>query len=499
MLYQSTRNSKEVVSSAEAIVKGLSSDGGLFVPTEIPQVTTGDITALAGLSYPERAKFIISKFLTDFSEDEISDCVNSAYNVKNFETESIAPVVTLKNGTSILELWHGPTCAFKDMALQILPYFMTYSIKKCKINKKIIILVATSGDTGKAALEGFADVEGTGILVFFPENGVSKIQKLQMLTQSGENVGVASVYGNFDDAQTGVKRIFNNSEYAEKLSENGFMLSSANSINWGRLLPQIVYYFSAYCDMINSGKVKAGDKINICVPTGNFGNILAAWYGKKMGLPVNKFICASNHNNVLSDFISTGKYNKNRDFYTTTSPSMDILISSNLERLLFDITKDEEKVAMWMAELNNSGMYEVDENTKNEVKSNFFGGFCDDSETAETIKKVFDNNGYLMDTHTAVGYNVYMQYKEKTGDETPAVIASTANPYKFNGAVLSAVKPELDLSGMDEFDVLYKLNEVSGLKIPESLAELKNKKQRFDKKCEKQDMIKVVDEMLGIK
>jgi len=498
MLYRSTRNAAEKVSAAEAIVKGISNDGGLYVPCEIPQVSISDIENLVNCDYKARAKAIISMFLTDFTEEEILYCVNGAYE-NSFASADVAPVHFLNDSANILELWHGPTCAFKDMALQILPYFMTVSIKKCKIDKEIVILVATSGDTGKAALEGFADVPGTRILVFFPENGVSKIQKLQMLTQSGENVGVASVFGNFDDAQTGVKRIFGDKEYNKILEENGFLLSSANSINWGRLLPQIVYYFSAYCDMVKAGKIKAGEKINICVPTGNFGNILAAWYGKKMGLPVNKFICASNSNNVLTDFIKTGIYNKNRDFKTTVSPSMDILISSNLERLLSDISGDETKVSGWMKELNTAGKYEVDDATKQVVSENFFGGFCDDKATAETINGVWNEYKYLMDTHTAVGYNVYKQYAEQTGDNTPTVIASTANPYKFNGAVLSAVCPETDISSMDEFDVLYTLNRVSKLDIPPSLAELKNKAIRFDTKCEKEDMINVVSGMLGIK
>lgn len=498
MLYRSTRNADEKVSAAEAIVKGISNDGGLFVPCEIPKVSVEDIEKLVKCDYKARAKAIISMFLTDFTDDEISYCVNGAYE-NSFSSPDVAPVHFLNDTANILELWHGPTCAFKDMALQILPYFMTVSIKKCKIDKEIVILVATSGDTGKAALEGFADVPGTRILVFFPENGVSKIQKLQMLTQNGGNVGVASVFGNFDDAQTGVKRIFGDKEYNKVLEENGFRLSSANSINWGRLLPQIVYYFSAYCDMVKAGKIKVGDKINICVPTGNFGNILAAWYGKKMGLPVNKFICASNSNNVLTDFIKTGIYNKNRDFKTTVSPSMDILISSNLERLLSDITDDEAKVSEWMKLLNIEGKYEVDGATKKVVSENFFGGFCDDKATSETINSVWNEYKYLMDTHTAVGYNVYTQYKEATGDATPTVIASTANPYKFNSAVLGAIGCNKNIDSMDEFDVLYTLNEVSGLEIPKSLAELKNNAIRFDKKCEKQDMINVVSEMLGIK
>ncbi|MBE7060844.1 MAG: threonine synthase [Ruminococcaceae bacterium] len=498
MLYASTRNSGLKVSSAEAIVKGIADDGGLFVPTEIPKVSLEKISNLANKTYTQRAKEIMSLFLTDFSAEEIEKCVLSAYNANNFGSDEIAPLHTLGDA-EILELWHGPTCAFKDMALQILPHLMTCSIKKCNIKKEIVILVATSGDTGKAALEGFADVEGTRILVFFPENGVSKIQKLQMLTQSGKNVGVASVYGNFDDAQTGVKRIFGDEEYNKKLDSEGFRLSSANSINWGRLLPQIVYYFSAYCDMVKKGRIKVGDKINICVPTGNFGNILASWYAGKMGLPVNKFICASNANNVLTDFINTGVYDKNRSFHTTSSPSMDILISSNLERLLSDITGDEKAVSGWMQELGKNGKYEISPETKKVVSERFFGGFCDDEATKASISKVWNEHKYLMDTHTAVAYNVYEQYVAETGDKTPTVIASTANPYKFNSAVYSSISPQAKIENMDEFDILDALNRKTGLEIPKSLSELKTKAVRFDTKCAKEDMINVVSGMLGIK
>ena len=497
MLYASTRNSGLKVSSAEAIVKGIAEDGGLFVPTEIPEVSIEKIGELAKKSYTERAEEIMSLFLTDFTSEEIRKCVTSAYNSDNFGSDEIAPLHTLGEA-EILELWHGPTCAFKDMALQILPHLMTCSIKKCNIKKEIVILVATSGDTGKAALEGFADVEGTRILVFFPENGVSKIQKLQMLTQRGGNVGVASVFGNFDDAQTGVKRIFGDEEYNKKLDSEGFRLSSANSINWGRLLPQIVYYFSAYCDMVKKGRIKAGDKINICVPTGNFGNILASWYAGKMGLPVNKFICASNANNVLTDFINTGIYDRNRSFHTTTSPSMDILISSNLERLLFDIMGDEKAVSGWMKELGDCGKYEISPEAKKVVSERFFGGFCDDEATKASISKVWNEHKYLMDTHTAVAYNVYEQYVNATGDKTPTVIASTANPYKFNSAVFGSISPQTDVGNMDEFDILDALNQKTGLEIPKSLAELKTKKIRFDKTCAKEDMINVVSGMLGI-
>lgn len=360
MKYTSTRDSSLQISSAEAIVKGISPDGGLFVPTEFPKVDGDFIASLTKMNYKERAKAVLSLFLTDFSEDEISGFVEKAYSEGKFESHEVAPLKILPNGVSFLELWKGPTCAFKDMALQLLPHLLTGSAKKIGDDSLIVILTATSGDTGKAALEGFKDVEGTKILVFYPSEGVSDIQKLQMATQEGGNVGVAAIYGNFDDAQSGVKDIFGDKALEAELLSKNIKFSSANSINWGRLVPQIVYYFSAYCDLVNRGKVKYPEKINICVPTGNFGNILAAYYAMRMGLPVNKLICASNRNNILTDFIKTGVYDRNREFFTTTSPSMDILISSNLERLLYELSgRDDAKIKEWFTSLKENGKYEV--------------------------------------------------------------------------------------------------------------------------------------------
>ena len=389
MFYKSTRNSEVKVSSAQAIAQGISEDGGLFVPSEIPAITLDDIKALGEKSYAERAFFVFSKYLTDFTEAEIRYCVEGAYNTKNFDTDNIAELAHLFDGTYMLELWHGPTCAFKDMALQILPYLLTTSIKKLGVDKKVVILVATSGDTGKAALEGFKDVEGTEILVFYPEDGVSAMQKKQMTTQEGGNVGVCAIKGNFDDAQTGVKTIFTSKETADKLAENGMMFSSANSINWGRLAPQIIYYVSTYAQLVADGEIELGDKINIVVPTGNFGNILAGYYAKHMGVPVNKLICASNANNVLTDFIKTGIYDRNRPFHTTISPSMDILISSNLERLLYHLSgSDDAQIREWFGSLSKTGRYEVTDEVKKAIADEFYAGCCDDEQTKACIKEI---------------------------------------------------------------------------------------------------------------
>lgn len=497
MQYRSTRNKGIAVSSAEAIKKGLSTEGGLFVPESFPKVSMEDIGDLASKSYRERAYFVLSKFLTDFTDEELSYCIDNAYTKQKFETDSIAPLYKLNDKAYILELWHGPTCAFKDMALQILPYLLTTSMKKTSEEKEIVILVATSGDTGKAALEGFKDVNGTRIVVFYPDNGVSEIQKLQMVTQEGDNVGVAAVKGNFDDAQSGVKKIFTDEEYKEILDKNGYKLSSANSINWGRLVPQIVYYFSAYADMLKAGKITLGEKVNVVVPTGNFGNILASYYAYKMGLPVNKFICASNENNVLTDFIRTGVYNKNREFHTTISPSMDILISSNLERLLFHMSGcDSELIGKYMSELSTKGEYEISEEIKNKISEAFVGGFCDDEDTVKTISEVYSKYGYVIDTHTAVAVNVFKKYLEETGDETATVIASTANPFKFNQAVISAVAPDVELDKLDEFEMLDVLSERGKIKIPSQLSELRTKAVRFENVCNKEDMIKQTDAFL---
>ncbi|MBQ3109552.1 MAG: threonine synthase [Clostridia bacterium] len=495
MNYKSTRDSSVCVKSSEAIVKGLSHEGGLFLPESIPTVDAAFVASLAPMSYQERAKKILSLFLTDFTPEEIEYCVTGAYG-DNFSSKKIAPVAKLDDKKHILELWHGPTCAFKDMALQILPYLLTTSMKKVGIDKEVVILVATSGDTGKAALEGFKDVEGTKIIVFYPVDGVSRIQKLQMATQDGENVYVASVKGNFDDAQSGVKMIFTNPDCEAKLDENKKAFSSANSINWGRLVPQVVYYFSAYADMLEKGDVTMGEEINVCVPTGNFGNILAAYYAKCMGLPVKKLICASNMNNVLTDFIKTGVYDKNRSFHTTISPSMDILISSNLERLLYLISGDANKVAGYMESLKNEGKYTVEDAIKAVVTENFAGGFCSDDEAKATIGEHKAKFGYTMDTHTAVAVKVYDDYVAATGDLTKTVIASTASPFKFNEAVLTALGE--DVSGKDEFELLDALNKASGMEIPQSLNELRVKDVRFTDVYEKTEMIDAVYKFLNI-
>lgn len=494
MKYLSTRDSNVRVSSAQAITKGISAEGGLFVPETLPKLNVEEIGLLSKMSYIERAKTILSLFLTDFTEEELDTCVKGAYET-GFSDEKVAPVVTVKEGMHILELFKGPTCAFKDMALQILPHLLTVASNKAAKGVKIVILVATSGDTGKAALEGFKDVENTKILVFFPSDGVSPMQKLQMCTQEGNNVAVSAIEGNFDDAQSGVKKIFTDEKITAKLTQNNMAFSSANSINWGRLAPQIVYYFSAYADLLEKGVIESGDKINITVPTGNFGNILAAYYAKEMGLPVNKLICASNSNNVLTEFLTTGVYDRNRKFFTTISPSMDILISSNLERLLYSIA-GSEKVKGWMGELTSKGTYKVDEATADKISECFAAGYCDDKQTKDTIAKLFKENGYLCDTHTAVAVKVYEDYKVKTGDTTPTVIASTASPFKFGAAVLEAVEGKE--SGLDEFEMVNRLAQVTGEVCPPQLTNLKEKTVRFDGCCAKEEMEKVVLDMLGV-
>ncbi|MGN0601186.1 MAG: threonine synthase [Oscillospiraceae bacterium] len=496
MYYKSTRNSSVNVSSAQAIAQGISKDGGLFVPSEIPSLSLDEIKALGDKTYAERALFVFSKFLTDFTEAEIRYCVDNAYNDKNFDSDNIAEIAHLFDGTYMLELWHGPTCAFKDMALQILPYLLTTSAKKLDLNKKIVILVATSGDTGKAALEGFKDVPDTEILVFYPDDGVSAMQKKQMTTQDGANVGVCAIKGNFDDAQNGVKAIFTNQDIAEELNKNGMMFSSANSINWGRLAPQIIYYISTYAQLVKDGEINLGDKINIVVPTGNFGNILAGFYAKKMGLPVNKLICASNANNVLTDFINTGVYNRNRPFHTTISPSMDILISSNLERLLYHLSgEDDAQIREWFGKLASEGKYEVSDSVKSVLKEEFYAGCCDDVQTKACIKEIYDKYSYTCDTHTAVAVKVYEDYREATGDETKTVIASTASPYKFSGSVLDAIGTD---TSADEFALVDKLAEVSKMPVPASLAALKNKDVRFKEIIDKTEMKDFVFKSLGI-
>lgn len=496
MYYKSTRNSSVNVTSAQAIAQGISKDGGLFVPSEIPQITLEDVKTLGDMTYAQRAFFVFSKYLTDFTEAEIKYCVESAYNTKNFDSDNIAELAHLFDGTYMLELWHGPTCAFKDMALQILPYLLTTSAKRLELNKKIVILVATSGDTGKAALEGFKDVPDTEILVFYPDDGVSAMQKKQMTTQEGKNVNVCAIKGNFDDAQNGVKAIFTNEEIAAELEKNGMMFSSANSINWGRLAPQIIYYISSYAQLVKDGEIALGDKINIVVPTGNFGNILAGYYAKKMGIPVNKLICASNANNVLTDFLTTGVYNRNRPFHATISPSMDILISSNLERLLYHISgEDDGQIREWFGALASEGRYEVTDEVKAVLKEEFYAGCCDDTETKACINDIYNKYSYTCDTHTAVAVKVYNDYKAATGDETKTIIASTASPYKFSGSVLEAIGINTD---SDEFELVEKLAEASKIPVPASLAELKNKDIRFKEIIDKTEMKEFVFKSLGI-
>lgn len=497
MFYNSTRNSNVSVSSAEAITQGISVDGGLFVPESIPELSLDEIKAVGEMKYADRAAFVFSKYLTDFTDAEIHYCTDNAYSTENFETESIAELAHLFDGTYMLELWHGPTCAFKDMALQILPYFLTTSAKKINLDKRIVILVATSGDTGKAALEGFKNVEGTSILVFYPEDGVSPMQKRQMKTQEGENVGVCAIKGNFDDCQNGVKAIFTNEEVKAQLDANGLMFSSANSINWGRLVPQIVYYISSYAELIKDGEIALGEKINIVVPTGNFGNILAAYYAKHMGVPVNKLICASNVNNVLTDFINTGVYDRNRQFHATVSPSMDILISSNLERLLYLMTdKNDAVIRDWFGKLSSEGKYEVSDDVKDKLQEEFYAGFCDDTQTKEAIHAVYKKYSYTCDTHTAVALKVYNDYKAATGDTTKTIIASTASPYKFSAAVLEALEGKT--ADIDEYDKVDKIAELSNIPVPSALADLKNKPERFNDVIEKADQKNYVLKTLGI-
>lgn len=492
MLYTSTRDKNKHVTAAKAIASGLAPDGGLFVPESIPAVDEIMLKKLAEMDYRGRAVTIMKLYLEDFTSEELTQYVTAAYG-DNFDDSAIVPVHLLQDGTGVLELYHGPTCAFKDMALQMLPYLLTASLKKCGEERKVCILVATSGDTGKAALEGFADVDRTKIVVFYPRDGVSDVQKLQMASQTGENVFVSAVAGNFDDAQTGVKRIFGDTDFAEKLSKRGWFLSSANSINWGRLLPQIVYYFSAYCDMVNAGKMAMGQPLNFVVPTGNFGDILAGWYAKQMGLPVKTLICASNANNVLTDFIRTGTYDKNRPFYTTTSPSMDILVSSNLERLLYCLCGDDRLVDEYMCQLKETGRYTVTEEIRQSVAKEFWSGCCDDPRTFAAIREVFQRESYLMDTHTGVAYSVLEDYRKETGDTTATVVLSTASPFKFCDSVLNALGEHTDAPGTVLLDWLA---ERSGVPAPAPLGALKNKSVRFDGCVEKEHLIDVVDDFL---
>ena len=494
MKYYSTRDRSVKITAAEAIAMGLSREGGLFVPETVPTLTSEEIASLCALDYRERAVRIMKLFLEDYSEEELRDFANAAYSREKFDSDAVAPVVKLGEGEYILELWHGPTCAFKDMALQMLPHLLTAALKKTGEDKRVCILVATSGDTGKAALEGFRDVEGTKILVFYPRDGVSEVQKLQMTSQEGGNVFVSAIEGNFDDAQTGVKEIFSSEELRKELEKKGWFLSSANSINWGRLLPQIVYYLSAYCDLINAGEIEPGEKINFSVPTGNFGDILAGYYAKKMGLPVARLICASNKNDVLTDFFRTGEYNRLRPFYETISPSMDILISSNLERLLSDLYGSGEKVSELMGSLRSDGRYEIDAETLERIGSVFSAGSLDDESAKAVIRDTFREKGYLMDTHTAVAFGVTKEYREKTGDETKTVTLSTASPFKFTPAVLKALGEPCEKPGPELIGVL---SEVTGVPAPRPLADLAGRKARFTFCAKKTELTETVRNFLS--
>ena len=493
VLYNSTRSTGNPVKASTAILKGLSDDGGLFVPDHIPALDKS-VEELSQMSYQEVAYEVMKLFLTDFTEEELKSCINKAYDEK-FDTEVIAPLVEAK-GAYYLELFHGATIAFKDMALSILPHLLITSAKKNNIQNEIVILTATSGDTGKAALAGFAEVEGTRIIVFYPKNGVSPIQEKQMVTQKGDNTFVVGIHGNFDDAQTGVKKIFSDKELAKEMDRKGFQFSSANSINIGRLVPQIVYYVYAYAQLLAEGKISAGEKINVVVPTGNFGNILAAFYAKNMGLPIDKLICASNDNKVLYDFFSTGTYDRNREFMLTTSPSMDILISSNLERLIYRIAgNDATKNAALMSALNGSGKYEITEEMKAQLQD-FYGNYASEAETAETIKNLYEDCGYVIDTHTAVAASVYDKYVKETGDSTKTVIASTASPYKFTRSVMEAIDNKY--ASMEDFALVDELCKLANVEVPNAIEEIRNAQIRHNNICEVEEMKQVVKNFLGM-
>lgn len=484
--YISTRGERNSLRCSQAIIRGIAEDKGLYVPDSMP-VLDFNPEDMKDKSYREIAKQVIGSFFDDFTEDELEKCVNSAYDSK-FDDPAIAPIKQV-DGAYIMELYHGKTAAFKDMALSILPYFLTTSMKKEKEDKKIVILTATSGDTGKAALEGFADVPDTEIIVFYPNNGVSQVQERQMTTQEGNNTHVFAVEGNFDDAQTAVKKIFTDKEVADKLWNKGYKFSSANSINIGRLVPQVAYYVYSYVELLKRGAIKPGEKINVVVPTGNFGNILAAFYAKQMGIPMNKLICASNKNKVLTDFINTGIYDANRDFYVTNSPSMDILISSNLERLLFHLSGGNSgEIREYMESLDKSGRYEVTETVKNNMKD-FYGGFADVAATNATIGELYKNENYLADTHTAVAYKVYSDYREKTGDDTVTVIASTASPYKFAESVAESIGLPHEENG---FAYVRAINAQTGIKIPKGLVDLDKKAVLHNEVIKIDELSKVV-------
>lgn len=488
MKYTCTRNSKIEISASEAIVKGISDDGGLFVPSSFPILSLADVENLIPLDYPERAAKILSMYMDEFSFEELLGYAKRAYN--RFDDDAVCPLVKVEDGLYMLELWHGPTCAFKDIALTVLPYLLTASKKKLGINEQTLVLTATSGDTGKAALEGFKDVDGTHVAVFYPVSGVSEMQRLQMVTQEGGNVHVFGIKGNFDDAQAAVKRVFNDKETIGALKAKGIAMSSANSINWGRLAPQIAYYISAYCDLVDSGEIELGDKINFAVPTGNFGDVLAGYYAYRMGLPVEKFIVASNANNALTDFFNDGVYDINRVFYKTMSPSMDILVSSNLERLIYEIyDRDDEKVRKFYDSLKKTGRFEIDFDEVN--LDNFVAGWADEEDTKNAISTFFDLDDYIMDTHTAVAASVYNDYSCETDDETPTVVLSTANPYKFPIDVLGAIGSR----ERDSYKAVVKLYNLTALECPDCILELEDAKEIHTKVIDRTEVKKTVLEV----
>ncbi|MBO5070200.1 MAG: threonine synthase [Roseburia sp.] len=493
ILYKSTRGGGEPITASAAILKGLADDGGLFVPERIPALDKS-LAELAQMEYAQVAYEVMKLYLTDFTEEELKNCIARAYDSK-FDTQEIAPLAEA-DGAYYLELFHGATIAFKDMALSILPHLMTTAAKKNEIKNEIVILTATSGDTGKAALAGFADVEGTRIIVFYPKNGVSPIQEKQMVTQKGANTFVVGIHGNFDDAQSGVKKIFADGALKQKLDENGFQFSSANSINIGRLVPQIVYYVYAYAKLLAEGRISEGEQINVVVPTGNFGNILAAYYAKNMGLPIDKLICASNENKVLFDFFESGTYDRNREFVLTSSPSMDILISSNLERLIYRIAgEDAQKNASLMQELSNAGKYTITDAMKAELAS-FYGGYASEQETAQRIGELYEKTGYVIDTHTAVASVVYEKYKKETGDTKKTVIASTASPFKFTRSVMNAIDQKYD--SMDDFALVDELSKIANAAVPRAIEEIRTAPVLHDHVCEKNEMADTVCGFLGI-
>ena len=493
MRYISTRDNTIQYSASQAIAQGLAKDGGLLTPCYIPKLPGKAMEDLKDMAYQQRAVYIMKMFLEEFSVKELTDFANAAYGPDKFDSPAVAPVHTVDGNTHCLELWHGPTCAFKDMALQMLPHLLTASLAKTEENREVCVLVATSGDTGKGALEGFKNVPRTKILVFYPKDGVSEVQELQMVTQEGDNVGVSAVYGNFDDAQTGVKKLFADKQVCQKLDEKGYFFSSANSINWGRVLPQLVYYISAYCDLIRDEKITPGQTINICVPTGNFGNILAAYYAREMGLSIDQLIRASNRNNVLTDFIREGVYDRNRTFYNTMSPSMDILISSNLERLLYSLTGNTAEVKGYMEQLSGTGRYQLNGKLKDKVQKRFKGYCCDDRETQRVIRAMFEKHGYLIDTHTAVAFSALEQYRQETGDDTPTIVASTASPFKFCTSVLEALGEPGPASGLYALD---QLTAKTGQPAPAPLAGLRDKQVRFTQVVEKEHMVDAVMALL---